>query len=225
MQPRSGVPKTRWCAFATAALALALLWLISAPGCGDDSTSVSSQRYSERSDSSFAVGDSSVLEVNNFAGNVDVLPGNPGEVRVVVEKWAGRPGDLGRIEVEMVKLQSGVRIATTNPSDLGNVSVDLEITVPPDTRPMLQDGAGGISYRGRAEGECRFAVAAGSITLELPADVNVEVHLSVGAGTIHVDFPVDGQVSDHVIDGIIGTGADGRIEAQVGAGRIIVIRQ
>lgn len=204
---------------------VALFLLILALGCGDNSTSVSSQRYSELSDSSFAVGDSSVLEVDNFAGSVDVLPGNPGVVRVVAKKWAGDAGDLDQIEVEMIAVQNGVRVTTANPSALSNVSVDLEITVPPDTRPTLINGAGKTSYVGRAEGVSRFALGAGSITLKLPADVNVEVYLSIGAGSIDVDFLVDGQVSEHIVDGIIGTGADGRIEAQVGAGAIIVIRQ
>ncbi|MDH3217469.1 MAG: hypothetical protein OEN01_14500 [Candidatus Krumholzibacteria bacterium] len=205
---------------------VALLLFISALGCsGDDSISVSSPRYSELSDSSFAVGDSSVLEISNFAGKVDVTSGNPHVVHVVAKKWAGRQGDLDEIEVEMVELQNGVHVGTASPSGLNNVSVDLAVTVPTDLRPNLQAGAGTISYKGRAEGECFFAVSAGSITLRLPADVNVEVYLSVAAGTIRVDFPVTGQIGAHVVDGIIGTGVDGRIVAQVGAGNIIVTSQ
>lgn len=204
---------------------VALLLFVSALGCSDDSTGVSSQKYSERSDSSFAVADSSVLEINNFAGNVTVAPGIPGVIHVVAEKWASRRADLGEIEVEMTELQNGVRVVTSNPSGLTGVSVDVEATAPTDTRPAIQTAAGNIAYEGRAEGECSFATSAGSITLRLPADVNVEVHLSVGAGTIEVGFPVVGQVAAHAVDGTIGTGADGRIVAQVGAGRIVVVSQ
>jgi hypothetical protein len=204
---------------------VALFLLILALGCGDDSTSVSSRRYSELADSTFAVGDSSVLAVNNFAGSVTVLPGNPGVVHVAVTKWAGDREDLDQVEVEIIEVQNGVRVTTANPSDLVGVSVDLDITVPSDTRPTLQNGAGSMSYEGQAEGECYFATGAGSITLKLPVDVNVEVYLSVGAGSIQVGFPVDGQVSEHVVNGIIGTGADGRIQAQVGSGSISVIPQ
>lgn len=202
-----------------------LLLLIIASGCEDNPTSVSSPRYSELSDSSFAVGDSSNLEVVNFAGNMVVLLGNPGVVRIVATKWARQPRDLDQLEVEMVEQQNGVRVTTANPSALLNVWVDLEITVPEDTRPRLESGAGNTRYRGLAEGESRFALGAGSITLELPANVNVRVDLSVGAGSIDVNFPVAGQVREHIVEGIIGTGADGRIEAQVGSGRIIVNRQ
>jgi hypothetical protein len=80
-------------------------------------------------------------------------------------------------------------------------------------------------YEGRGEGQCRFTMAAGTITLKLPTDLNAEIYLSVGAGSIRMDFPVTGQVGDDLIDGIIGTGADGRIEVRVAAGSIIVMRQ
>jgi len=181
--------------------------------------------YSERSDSSFAVADSSVLEINDFAGNVTVAPGNPGVIHIVAEKWASRRADLDEIQVEMTELPNGVRVGATNPSGLSRVSVDVEAATPTDTRPIIQTAAGNIAYEGQGEGECSFATAAGSITLKLPADVNVEVHLSVGAGTIEVGFPVVGQVGEHAVDGTIGTGADGRIVAHVGSGKIVVISQ
>ena len=125
----------------------------------------------------------------------------------------------------MVGDEDNVRITTANPSSLQQASVDLEITVPPDMRPSVQNGAGSVLYQGPAAGECIFSTGAGSITLKLPADVNVEVYLSVGAGSITVDFPVDGQVSTHVVEGTIGTGADGSVDARVGAGTIAVQRQ
>jgi len=205
---------------------VALLSVVPVLACGGGgSGSDSSQTFSERSDRSFAVSDASLLEVSNFAGEVTVLQGSAGEVAVVAEKRAGRAEDLDQIEVEMVGLQNGVSVSTTTPPGLQQVSVDLEVTAPPDARPVVAVAAGDISYEGRGEGQCRFTTAAGTVTLRLPADVNAEVYLSVGAGTIRVDFPVTGQVGDHLVDGIIGTGADGRIEVRVAAGKIIVMRQ
>ena len=55
--------------------------------------------------------------------------------------------------------------------------------------------------------------------------INVEVLLTVGAGTITIAFPVVGLVEDQRIYGIIGTGVDGRIEASVAAGEIVVCPQ
>jgi hypothetical protein len=211
--------------FVRVVLSISFLLFLSAHGCSDDSTSVSTPKYSERSDSTFAVGDSSALEIGNFAGKVTVKPANPGFVHVIAEKWAGRIGDLDAIQIEMIELQNGVSISTENPSGLNNVSVDIQATVPIDTRPTVQAGAGEIDYTGQGEGECFFATGAGSITIRLPANVNIEVHLSVGAGTISVDFPIAGTVSKHIVDGIIGTGEDGKIVAQVGSGKIVIISQ
>lgn len=202
-----------------------LLLFVWALGCSDDSTSVSNRRYSELSDSSFAVGDSSTLQISNFAGTVRVTPGAAGMVSVVATKWAAQEPDLGGIELEMVQLQNGARVETENPIHLTGVSVDLEVAAPPDARPFLQVAAGNIDYKGRAEGQSLFSTSAGNITLKLPADVNVEVHLSVASGSIRVDFPVNGQITEHRIDGAIGTGADGRIVAQVAAGKITVVSQ
>ena len=153
---------------------------------------------------------------------VTVTPGAANVVDVVAEKWAGREQDLDAIELEMLALQNGVRITATNPLKLNGVWVDVDATIPLDMRPRIEVGAGDIAYRGPAQGETLFATGAGNITLTLPAGVNVEVLLSVGSGTVRVDFPVVGQVNDHVVDGVIGTGADGRIVAQVGAGSIVV---
>jgi hypothetical protein len=203
----------------------ALLSLGLALGCSDDSVSISSQRYSALSDSSFAVGDSSILEIGNFAGKVTVMPGDLGLAHVVATKWAGQQQDLDEIGVEMVQIPNGVRIRTTSPSGLTNTSVDLEVTVPADARPTIHNGAGDIGYEGGALGESSFSVGAGSIALRLPAEVNVELYLSVGVGSIRVEFPIVGQVTEHLVDGVIGTGANGRIVAQVAAGGIEVISQ
>ena len=203
----------------------AFLLLVSVFGCSDDSTPVSYRLFTARSDSTFTVGDSSTLEIGNFAGTTVVRTGDPGAVRVVAEKVARSTEDLGKIGVEMLQQQNGVRVTTDKPADLSNASVNVEVTAPGDARPSIQTGAGDVSYEGLAEGECFFATGAGTITLRLPPGVNVQVMLSVAAGSIQVDFPVVGQVNDHLVDGVIGTGADGRIVAQVGAGSIVVTSQ
>ena len=205
--------------------AIVLVLFVSTTGCSDEGTTSSSKRYSELSDSTFTVGDSSTLGISVFAGGVTVTPGNAGTVQVAIEKWASKQADLDKIEVEMTALQNGVQVEATNPSRLTGVSVDAEVTAPPDARPSIQVAAGSISYEGLAEGQCSFTTAAGNITLILPANVNVEVHLSVAAGVIQLGFPVVGQVSERAVDGVIGSGADGAIIASVGSGQIVVRSQ
>jgi len=202
-----------------------LFLVIFLSACGDDSTSTPDPGFSQQLEESFTVGDLSVLKVSNFAGKVIVRQGSAGVINVVATKRAARAEDLDQLDVQMVSLQNGVEVSATNSLQLTQVSVDFEITAPPDVQPMIQVAAGSIDYEGSGIGQSSLTTAAGSVTVRLPADVNVEVLLTVGAGTISIGFPVVGLVEDQRIDGIIGTGVDGRIEASVAAGEIIVSPQ
>jgi len=202
-----------------------LILVVFLPACGEDSTSTPVQSFSQRLEESFTVGDLSDLRVSNFAGTVIVRQGGAGVINVVAIKRAAREEDLDQLDVLMVALQNGVEVSAINSLQLTQVSVDFEITAPLDVQPMIQVAAGTIDYEGSGIGQNSFTTAAGSVTVRLPANVNVEVFLTVGAGTITVGFPVVGQVDDHLVDGIIGTGVDGRIEASVGAGEIVVTPQ
>jgi len=194
-------------------------------GCSSDSTVVSGFKYTQRSDGSFPVAAAGVLEVDNFAGNVKVMRGNPGVINLVVTKLAGERSDLDDITVEMVGLTNGARVTTGRSSGITNVSVDIDATVPADVRPDIHTAAGSIDYDGLAQGACSFTTGAGTITLRLPADVNVELDLAVGAGTVQVDFPVVGDVTARAVTGIIGTGAGGKIVARAASGQILVVSQ
>ena len=89
----------------------------------------------------------------------------------------------------------------------------------------LDTGAGSIRYQGTPQGDCRFETGAGSITLTLPADLNVRVDLETGTGDIDVDFAVDGTVTRREVQGVIGSGAQATIYARSGAGNIDLIRR
>jgi DUF4097 and DUF4098 domain-containing protein YvlB len=90
----------------------------------------------------------------------------------------------------------------------------------------LDTGAGNITYQGKPQGDCTFDTGAGNITLRLSAEVDVEVDLDTGIGSIDVDdFDVVGQVSRGEVRGVIGSGDQGRIEAQTGAGNIDLVRR
>lgn len=194
-------------------------------GCDNTSTTTSTHRYFEAVDSTFVVGVNCTLWVESFVGNLDLVPGPAGELRISATKRASRVEDLSGIGLEMTETAGGVRIVTSNPSQLKNVSVDLAITAPPEVRPSIGNGVGVTNYRGAAEGLCRFDTGAGTIQLRLPPDANVTVQLAVGAGSIHLGFPVSGQVGPQLVNGTIGTGADGAIFAHVGAGDIYLTPQ
>jgi len=210
----------------SASFVLALLVLPAVQGCSHGTSSITGvQRYSQTSDSSFVVGAQAVLDVSNFAGTTRVMPGNAGVIGVTAIRWAGRPDHLGGIQIEMESGSDTVRIRTTNPSALSGVSVDLDVSVPTGTRAVLGTGAGNLIYEGRPIGANAFSAGTGNITLRVPADVDVEVLLTVGTDTIDVDFPVTGQVGTRHVSGVIGTGLDGQIVANVGAGNILVRQQ
>jgi DUF4097 and DUF4098 domain-containing protein YvlB len=269
------------------------------------------QRIEER----FAVGESPMLEIDNFAGDVTVRAGGRGEIHVEATKRGAPTMNLGRIQVEITEREGGVAIRTKRANAFSSASVSLQITAPADTvldlhtgagsadvrglsdymkvdtgtgsvtlidvggeidahsgagsidlrnaegtiildsgtgsltlvdvrgevdahtgaggidmrgasgTVSLDTGTGGIDYEGRPYGDCRFKTGAGSITLRLPADLDMEVELDTGAGSIGVGYAVEGKVTKREVEGTIGTGTAGRLYAHTGTGGIDLIRR
>jgi hypothetical protein len=165
------------------------------------------------------------VTVHNFVGGITIQPGPDDTIRVTATKWADSEANLDFIEVRIIEDPCNLSILTTNPSQLNDLAVDLDLIVPEDIRVLLYTGVGGIEYEGRGLGTNSFETGVGSIKLWLPAGVNVEVDLGVGVGGINVDFDVQGQVSNQRIVGVIGSGADGDIQGYTGVGSIHLTRQ
>jgi len=89
----------------------------------------------------------------------------------------------------------------------------------------VNSGAGTIEYQGRPVGDCRFWSGAGTITLRVPRDLNMEVDLSTSLGTVHSDFGVSGQASMRSIRGAVGSGDDASITARSEVGTVTLNRQ
>ena len=145
------------------------------------------------------------LDLDTGAGSIDVR-----EFKNSIK------ANTGAGSITLVDVQGGIE------ADSGAGSLDVRGA---SGTVRLQTGAGSIDYNGDPQGECRFETGAGSITLRLPAALNVEVQLESGMGTISVDYPVDGRVTKQEVDGTIGSGQDGSIYAQTGTGSISVQRQ
>lgn len=140
------------------------------------------QRYSEVLEESFAVGEMPSLSVDNFAGDVVVHVGESGTIRVVATKRAAREKDLDRVDVEMEERDGELEVVTDPPSGFKNVSVDLELTVPDDTRVNLHTGAGEIIVRD-LNGDVRASSGAGDVDIR---DTSGEIDAHTGAGSIDV---------------------------------------
>lgn len=87
---------------------------------------------------------------------------------------------------------------------------------------LIETGAGAINYDGLPTGESRLHTGAGSISIALPREVSLQVDLNTGLGRIDTQIDVDGQVSSTRVSGLIGTGADGALTADTGAGSITI---
>jgi hypothetical protein len=142
--------------------------------------------------------------------------------------------DTGAGSIDVRGLMNGVK-ASTGAGSVTLVDVQGEIEADSGAGSLdvrgatgtvrLGTGAGSIDYLGDPQGDCRFETGAGSITLRLPAALNIEVQLESGMGTISVDYPVDGRVTKQEVEGTIGSGRDGSIYAQTGTGSISVQRR
>jgi hypothetical protein len=145
-------------------------------------------------------------------------------VRLEITAPAGTRLDLtnktGNLEVQ--GFTNGAKVDTR----AGNVilrDVTGDITVINDVGAIEVQGAvgpvrllnraGAVAYQGTPRGDCHFESDLGAIVLELPAKPDVGLDLSLGLGEIEVNCPVHGSVSRTEVQGIIGTGAEGSIEA------------
>lgn len=90
----------------------------------------------------------------------------------------------------------------------------------------LDTGAGEIDYEGEPRGDCSFSTGAGSVTLRLDEDLDVEIDLSTGVGNISLGgFDIQGDTSGTEVQGVIGTGDEATIEAHTGVGSVNLIRR
>jgi hypothetical protein len=211
---------------------LMLLLLLTAGGCDDHvvspccdgSGSTADKKYTQVIDWSVFVDDTPTVVVDNFTGKVTFRTGGDDIVKVRAIKRAAYRSDIDCIDVEVSAYQNEVIIRTDNPRNLKNVSVDLEITAPPDARPQIATGVGNITYQGRPRGRCCFSTGVGSIDLRLHHDINIMVDLVTGVGSIVLEFPVDGTIGLGCVRGRIGSGAEGSVDASTGVGSIQLIR-
>jgi hypothetical protein len=135
---------------------------------------------SERSEQSFEVGGVPILTVDSFAGSVTVRAGESGVIRAVAIKRVPRGRDAAQVEVTITERGDGLTIRTRKPSGWSNVSVQLEITAPADTRLNVSTGAGSIDVQG-FRGKVELDTGSGSITIR---DIAGEVKANSGAGSI-----------------------------------------
>jgi hypothetical protein len=199
------------CAVSIGVAGVALLGRVS----GDDGGGIG--QTSERLEESFEVGAAPRLTVENFTGDVTILAGESGLIRVAAIKKASSSRNLERIEVTMKVQGDGVLVRARKTSAfLGAASVKFEITAPTGTRLDLNVGTGDATLSGLTGGT-KVNIGTGDLDAR---DLVGEVEVDIGTGDATV-AGTDVQVQIHSGTGDISVrGASGPARLDVGTGDI-----
>jgi hypothetical protein len=189
----------------------------------------------------FQVGGPVDLEVLTRSGDITIRNGSAGSVFIrgkiyVNDHWlfGKRQGDVGEIQQHPPLRQEGnsIHVDYVNMHD---ISVDYEISVPPDTAVRTRSGSGDQtieSIRGNVDlqsgsGDLRLANLAGEIRLQTGSgnvrahDISGPVHAGAGSGDIQIDETGSGDVEVHTGSGNITVrGIQGGFRADAGSGDI-----
>ena len=183
------------------------------------------------------------LEVLTRSGNISVRAGSAGTIAIigkihVGDRWftGGRKADVESIENNPPIRQSGnsVRVDYVN---MTNISIDYEITAPPDTRLRSKCGSGDQTVEGMkagadvetGSGDIRLRDSAGTLRIHTGSG-NVEargaagpVEAHVGSGDISIEESSHGDVHIDTGSGNIAVrGVDGGLRATAGSGDVRV---
>jgi len=181
------------------------------------------------------------LEVLTHSGDVTVRAGSSGSVFIrgkifVGDRWFGgrREGDVHAIEQNPPLRQSGnsIHIDYVN---YRNISVDYEITVPPDTTIRARSGSGDQIIEGthgnvdvqtgsgdvklsRLNGEIRLQTGSGNIRAH---DISGAVKGGTGSGDVEIEESGSGDIDLHTGSGNLSArGVQGGFQGETGSGDI-----
>lgn len=168
------------------------------------------------------------LQVRSGSGNIRILAGSPGTVRVVGRIRAyegflseGTPAEaVKEIETNPPILQDGnsVRVGDISDSWLRHLSISYDITVPADTRVRTETGSGNQTIDAFA-GPLEARTGSGSIRAE-----RIEGHVKAKAGSGDIELHGAGGG----LDASTGSGSiqaekvSGAVRARAGSGRILI---
>lgn len=130
------------------------------------------------------------LQVQSGSGNITIHAGGAGRVhisaRVNAWNWFSNSEEkIKSIEANPPIVQQGtlIKIGFISDPDLRGVSIDYDITVPPETRISANTGSGNVQVQGTHD---RVNVESGSGDLQVQ-DVSAEVRTRTGSGNIRCD--------------------------------------
>jgi len=192
------------------ALILGTLWIVAVPAQAEETTRT------------FGVADGGQLEINLDFGEIDVQPGNSGEV---VFSAKVRGADADKFEFDYRQEGSNIRVRGRMKGQFArrhssNVSVSVHAKVPARFDVDLETSGGSIDV-GDLDGEVKADTAGGSIVI---GRVTGPVHADTAGGAIEV-LASKNDVDADTAGGSIDLGEIlGRIKADTAGGAIRVER-
>jgi hypothetical protein len=182
------------------------------------------------------------LEVLTHSGDITIRAGSSGSVQIhgkifVSDRWiAGkREGDVHAIEQNPPIRQEGNSIHIDYLTEMHDISVDYEITVPAETTIRTKSGSGDQiieGTRGNADvqtgsGDVKISTLTGEVRLQTGSgnvrahEIAGSVHGSAGSGDIEVEETAQGDVDLRTGSGNINVrGVQGTFRAEAGSGDI-----
>jgi hypothetical protein len=151
---------------------------------GLDAPDLTLGRVNDTFERTFDVGAQPLLQVDDFAGAINITAGEPGVIHVVATRHAPGRGDLDNIRIEYTELDNGLHVVISLPSArVSNRSVDLDIEVPADAHIVVDSGAGQVIVDGVA-GELDLHTGAGEV---IATGARGGGRLGTGAGAVRYE--------------------------------------
>jgi len=181
------------------------------------------------------------LEVLTHSGDVHVRAGSSGSVQIHGKIYVGDHWLMGRRDDDVHAIEQNPPIRQDGNSihidyvNAHNISVDYEITVPPDATIRSHSGSGDQTIegtRGNVEiqtgsGDMRLANLTGELRLHTGSGniraraVSGPVHGETGSGDVEIEETGQGDIDVHTGSGnIISRGIQGSFRGEAGSGDI-----
>lgn len=175
-------------------------------------------QVTDRIERTFNVGADPTLTIGNIAGTINIRAGEPGVIHVVAVRRAPGRGDLDDITIDWDERDDGLGITTSaRLRRTSNRAVNLEITVPPDTNVVVDNGAGTVLVQA-VRGELDLHSGAGDVgatgglaggrldtgagTVRYEGAPLEDLFLETGAGSIVLFLPADADVDLDLSTGV-----------------------
>ena len=179
---------------------------------------VSDFRHEAIEERTIDVGPGTRLQVDNFAGSINVEASGEGQIRVVAARHGSVGANLDRIQVHIQQRGDTLVVRTSRPRGLSNLSVSFQIFAPAGTYLDLSTGSGSVEVEGFVAG-VSVETGSGNVTAR---GLLGDVALSTGSGSVDARDVAGSLAIESGSGSLAVQGISGDLEAHTGSGGIDV---